>query len=425
MSRSDSPYFTLRTLAKIAGGLLVLALFTMTAGGFLVVGVFGFFLNGWVLYAFLRYRESRQDELYQVIRAAIDRQVPLGPAIESYLRDRPRIRYSRFIQLCRQIGLVAVYIFILPAFAFCRFFIGWRSFDRLVEQFAEELEMGESLSQAYQAVPSVACREVRLAAEVGEQTGALSACLKGADRERWSAAWLEVAPRLLYPFLVFLIVCSIVAFLMIFIVPKYQRIFREFGEHLPILTSTMIHYWVLISEYDFVVFLPLGLLVMGLVMVALYPGVRWYTPFLGRLYRWGVQGEILRTLGRLLAAGQTVPKALGFLAHSSVLPRVVTKRLNAATADVEAGQPLNVSLNRAGLLPAPMSALLQTSERVGSLPWALIELGDHQAARAFRVVRRLSLAVSPVLIVAVGSLVGFVVLAMFLPLIQLITRLSE
>jgi type II secretory pathway component PulF len=425
--KSASP--TIITFAKVIGGAIlfawIVALLIQAGGGVVVVSLLDLFVNGWALYAFLRYRESRQDELFQVLSAAIDRQVPLAPAVHSFLLDQPRLHYSPFVRMCMVVGLVAVYIFILPLYAFCRLFIGWQSFDTLVINFADRLEEGESLSEALQSVPGVACREVRLAAEVGEATGALGACLKGADRERWSAAWLEVAPRLLYPFLVLSLVSTVVTFLMLVIVPKFKKIFMEFGEQLPPITMALIDSWYIVSEFSAFFFLAFVLGLVVVFAVVFYPGVRWRTPFIGQLYRWGIQGEILRTLGRLLAAGQTVPQALGFLARSSVLPYEVTTRLNAASVDVEEGQPLNDALNRAGLLPTPMSGLLHTSERVGTLPWALVELGDNLAARAFRVVRRLSLAVAPILVVAVGSLVGFVVLAMFLPLIQLLTRLSE
>jgi type II secretory pathway component PulF len=217
---------------------------------------------------------------------------------------------------------------------------------------------------------------------------------------------------------------SVVTFLMLVIMPKYKRIFVEFGESMPLITDVLLDSWTVIELSSIPIALGVAAALMAVLAVIFSPSVRWRTPLIGQLYRWGVQGEILRTLGRLLATGQTVPHALGFLMRSTVLPEVATRRLGDATTAVESGQPLNESLNRVGLLPAPMSALLRTSEAVGTLPWALVELGDNLVARAYRVVQRLSLAVAPVLIVLVGSLVGFVVLAMFLPLIQLLTRLS-
>jgi type IV pilus assembly protein PilC len=138
-----------------------------------------------------------------------------------------------------------------------------------------------------------------------------------------------------------------------------------------------------------------------------------------------VQAEVLRTLGRLLAVGRTVPEALGFLAAAADLPAVARRRLRATAAAVGRGEPLDASLADAGLLPPSMAPLVRSAGRVRNLPWALVELGDHLAGRAFRVVRRLSLVVSPILVALVGAVVGFIAVAMFLPLIQLITSLTE
>lgn len=386
---------------------------------------FFFFINGWALYAFFRYREGRQDELHQVLLAAVDRQVPLAPAVKSYLQDAPRLRPAGFVRGCLRVVRFLGYVFLFPLYLYCRIWFGWRSFDALLTALVTRLERGESLAAALHEVPGVASHEVRLAAEVGEATGALGACLRGVSQERWSAAWLEVVPRLLYPCLVLLFVSSITTFLMLYIVPRFKRIFDEFGQTLPAPTLAIIDAWVAVSEYGWLV--PV-LVLVGLVLVAVLvvnPGARWRAPLVGRLYRSGVQGEILRTLGRLLAAGQTVPQALGFLARSRVLPAAVVRRVDAASGAVDRGDPLNDALKNAGLLPTAMSPLLRTSERVGTLPWALVALGDHLSGRAFRLVRLVSLLLAPVMVVLVGVVVGFIALGMFLPLIKLLTRLAE
>jgi type IV pilus assembly protein PilC len=414
---------TLSTFAKIAGGIVLFGLFAgvpLAAGSPAAAGgvLLALLVNGWGVYAFLRYRQARQDELVYVLAAAVEAGLPLAPAVRAYLYDRPRRTRLRA-------GLWVAAVIFLPLYAYTRVVMGWWSFDMLVRELAARLEDGESLSEALRNVPGVAGREVRLAAAVGEETSGLAACLRSADRERWGAAWLEVAPRFVYPFVVFVFVLSLTTFLMVFIVPKYQRIFQEFGEHLPVVTEALISTAGWFSEE---LLLSPPALLFGLAAVAAVlgnPTVRWYTPFLGRLYRWEVQAQVLRTIGRLLTAGRTVPQALAFLADSADLPQVVRRRLATAMTHTQRGDPLDAALERAGLLPPPMAPLVRSAERVRTLPWALGELGDHLAGRAFRLVRRVSLIVAPLLVAALGAVVGFVALAMFLPLIHLLTRLSE
>jgi type II secretory pathway component PulF len=234
----------------------------------------------------------------------------------------------------------------------------------------------------------------------------------------------SAGPRLIYPLLVLVFVTALTAFLMTFILPKFKRIFQEFGLNLPQTTRYLGDAWEWLEDFDLL--LVLGVAVpTALAAVAFSPTLRWHAPGFGALYRWGVQADVLRTLGRLLAVGRTVPAALAFLAASDDLPAVARRGARAAAARVDRGEPLDAALADAGLLPPNAAPLVRSAGRVRNLPWALVELGDHLAGRAVRLVRRLSLVLSPLLVVLVGAVVGFIALAMFLPLIQLLTGLTE
>jgi len=408
---------------QITVGLSLMVLFvwgTVQAGA--GIGVFGeiisILLNGWAIYAFLRYRQSRQDELAHVIGAAVAGGLPLAPALRSCLADRPQPNRLRE-------ALVAPIYLILPLYLYVRMCVAWRRYDRLVEELADRLERGESLSSAMRSVPGVADRETRLAVALGERTGTLATCLRDVQRERWTAAWLEVAPRFLYPPAVLLFVAGITTFLTLAILPKFEKIFKDFDEKLPAVTLAIVDVFAWLDTYAILTSIAKVLLVAGISLAIANPTARWHMPILGRLYRSGIQATVLRTLGRLLAAGQTVSQSLEFLGESEDLPLVVKRRLRDAHTIVERGETLDAALERVGLLPRSMSPLVRAAERVRTLPWALGELGDHLAGRAFRMVRRLSLIVSPLMLLAVGFMVAFVVIGIFMPLIQLISRLDE
>ena len=413
-------------LTKLVVGLLLLggvgtaaAVAVYAAGGFGLLGVLLYVIaNVWAVYTFLRYRHGLQDELLTVLAATAEARQPLPAGVEAYLDGRPPP--NEFGVAFRWLAFIA-----FPLYAYARLWLGWRRFDQLVEDLALRLEEGESLSHALGSVPGVAAREVRLAAAVGEATGSLGPCLRGADRERWSAAWLDVAPRLVYPLLVLLFVTGVAAFLMTFILPRFVRIFDEFGAQLPTETRLLRESWSVLDANFAAVGLGIALLQATETLPVVSTTVRWHSPILGRVYRWVVQAEVSRTLGRLLAVGRTVPQALDFLAASGHLPSVARRRVAVAADRVGRGDPLAQSLRAAGLLPASMAPLVQASERTGTLPQTLLELGGHLAGRSLRVVRRASLLVSPLLVAAVGVVVGFIAVAMFMPLVRLLTSLSE
>jgi type IV pilus assembly protein PilC len=414
---------TLKVFFQIVGGSVAtgLAIWAFAAMG-LLPGVFGVFLllfvNGWAVYAFLSHRQGRQDELAQVLGAATMSGVPLAAAVEAYRKERPRPGGARDV-------LEIMSRAALPLYGYVRIWIGWHQYDTLLKQFSQRLSAGEALSAAMGSTPGLASRELRLAVAVGERTGSLQTSFKRAANEGWSAMWTEVAPRVLYPSIVFLIVANLTMFLSINILPKFKKIFDEFGQKFPAATQIVFD----ASNYmvDFAVELELlpVLAVAGVAYLIASPTARWRVPIIGWFYRCGVQAACLQALGKLLAAGLTIPQALEFLEESGAFAGVVQRRLSKANWDVERGGALDDALRDAQLLPPSMAPLVSAAERVHNLPWALGELGGHLASRAFQQVRRASLVVAPIVVVALGAMVGFIALGMFMPLIHLLTRLGE
>ena len=375
------------------------------------------FCGGWMYYAFLRYRQGRQAELRQLLTAIVESNGPLSPALRAYAADRPD-------DSVRTVWLVVLLNVLFPGYYWL-----WytrRTFDRRVETLADDVEMGVSFSEALAAVPALADAETRLAVEVGEATGQLAVLLQRANRERESAAWIELIPTLAYPLFVLQVVSSILTFQTLIIFPKYLRIFQEFGMT-PLPESTRIVMalgeWVNVCSP----FIGLGVMLVLAVfsIVVTDSTVRWYTPFVGHIYGWELQGRLLRMLGALTAAGRPLPEALELLAQSGEFPPVVQHRLIATVIDIEHGHAFAPSMASHGLLPNGMVAVVETAQRARTLSWTLPELGNYLSGRGLRFVRKLVQVVSPVLVMVMGLIVGLVVVGTFLPLVQLIESMGE
>jgi type II secretory pathway component PulF len=84
---------------------------------------------------------------------------------------------------------------------------------------------------------------------------------------------------------------------MIFTIPRYKKIFDEFGEKMPEVTRTLITFSMYFHSYTAVMPLINFALIVGISAFIAIPSLRWHTPLLGRLYRWGIQAEFLRSLG--------------------------------------------------------------------------------------------------------------------------------
>ncbi len=388
---------------------LVIALFFVN----LFAGLFGTVSVGsiitWIVFGVFHYRAVRQDEVLQVLTTAIESQLPLHQALMVYVKDRPH-------GVGREIWLTLL----LPGY----YWIWHRkhAFDRRVEQLAKLLAMGVPLFQALRDVPAVASRETVMAAVIGQKTGQMVVCLRHASRRRFATLWIELVPRLLYPLVVFGFVSFALVFLTIFILPKFQKIFKDFNLVLPRATRALFDYRDLLLP---LVWSCLGLVGCILGIILFSTTIRWNFPLLRWPYRRLMQSRLLHMLGVLLDSGRPLPQALELLMVSGYFPPVVVDKLRNARLMLERGEPLGPTLASNQLLPPSMAPLIQAAERNKHLPTALKELGEHLGNRAIQLVRHLVMVLSPVGILMVAVLVALVVIGMFLPLIKLLEALTK
>ena len=401
---------------SVLGVLVLLAVLAMTLGYF---GVIVFFVimsvYGWVLFSFVHYRSGRQDELVQVLITAAESDAPLSSALWAYVLDRPQGNQ-------RELWVATILFFVLPGY----YWIWHRqnSFDRKLAKLAHLLEHGVPLAVALRDTPGVASADTRLAVAVGKATNQLAPCLRSLRGRRVGVVWLEVIPRLLYPLALLLTITSIASFLTIYIIPKYEKIYADFGLRLPRATTLFMEFTRSVSGYLWIV--PLVLLTNAALIAILFASttVRWFFPVVGRYYRSQVRSRVLNMLALLLEGAMPAPKALAFLAVNPAFGGIAGRRLSSARFRVENGEPLVDSLARSGLLARNAVPLAHAAERTHTLPWALKQLGDNLAGRAVRFVRQLSLVFTPLSVVLVGALVAFIALAIFWPLVQVLMALT-
>jgi type II secretory pathway component PulF len=232
-------------------------------------------------------------------------------------------------------------------------------------------------------------------------------------------------PRILYICFVLWFASVAVTFLILNIVPKLEKIFRDFGTGLPEATLWVIgvtrqlgHLGVLVA---LVPMAALGLLVYA---VLRYAGViRWDPPGIARLVRRLDAAAILDVLALAVAHEQPIDQAIDSLCWSYPR-RAVRNRLASVLGDIREGTDWRESLHRRGLIGRAELAVLRAAQQAGNLPWAMRELADSGRRRfAYRVTALLQLLV-PVMILGLGAMVFAVVVAFFLPLVHLIQTLA-
>jgi type II secretory pathway component PulF len=272
-------------------------------------------------------------------------------------------------------------------------------------------------------LPALATSETILASAIGESTGQLARCLRGAAQRRTTALWIDFVPQLIYPFAMLLAISTILSFIGYFIIPKFKKIFLDFGVDLPYETRALLFQTDMVVQHWYIVLLGVQGILMAVVILAFSSTARWFFPGLGAVYRRAVRSRVLRVMGLLLESGKPLPESFAVLLQLPLGHAVLT-RLDDARSMINEGSPLGESLLAVGLLPARMLPLLRTAERAGNLPWALMEMADSLYQHTMRLIKSIMQVVFPVIVVALGVLVGLVVVSLFIPVVKLITELS-
>jgi type IV pilus assembly protein PilC len=290
------------------------------------------------------------------------------------------------------------------------------------------LESGVPLAAAIRKCPKALPREAAAYIAAGESVAAEAAALKElreSERTNLTAVWRTYLDRLCYLAAVLIMLSLIMTFLMIKIIPEFEKIFFEFDLELPNMTILAI----LLSQYtvDYLA-APLVLLFFGSTLIVLVIGICYLCDqpvlswFGDRVFRGQRTADVLRILA--VSTEYRQPLTTVFQRLARVYPsHMLRRRLAPVAAQVSAGGEWRQSLCDARIINSKEQRLLQVAERAGNLPWALRTVAARQEKR---VVYRLSAAVQvlyPIVILLLGGLVGFFVISLFIPLVKLIEAL--
>lgn len=337
-----------------------------------------------------RHLRSQQQALLWSMSIAVEKTIPLVPTIEAFARDRSGVINTK------------------------------------ARKVAALLKSGVSLPDALEKVPGILPLRVLPMIRVGYESGTLAKSLRQAvmSRDLLSVIWNSLFTKLLYIFLLIFFGTSILLFMMLKIVPSYEKIFRDFGGHLPAVTIALINTSHFIVNYWYI-FLPFYLLILGFILHLMSCYFGWasiYFPGMTRLMRRRHAAAIFDSLALSAESNQPLGKCVATLAEH--YPEAsVRRKLYRVEHEINQGADWSESLCQSGLIKQCDQAVLQAAQRVGNLPWAMREMADSNRRRlAYRLNALVQLAYPPV-ILCLGLCVMFIVVAMFSPLITLVMRL--
>ncbi len=298
----------------------------------------------------------------------------------------------------------------------------------------EDVEGGSSLSEGLGKHPRVFDKLYVNMIRAGEAGGVLDEILERlADyREKAQRLQQKIIGALVYPAAVVFIASCILSFIMIFIIPKFKEMFDEMdvGE-LPGPTLVLIGISNVMKNYWYIlIFTPVLLWVIFKLIVRTPRGrlivdaISLKVPIFGSIISKSSVSRFCRTLGTLVTSGVPILEALSIikLATSNA---VVANAVETVHNSIKEGDTIAEPLKHSGVFDDLVVNMIQVGEETGELDKMLMKVADNYDNEVDTLVSALMSLLEPIMIVMMGLTVGFIVIALFMPLIKIMDKLSS
>ena len=306
------------------------------------------------------------------------------------------------------------------------------AFKSALGKVTEEVQSGTMLSEAMTRYPRIWDRLYTNLVRAGEASGALDVILRRLAEfmEKAQSLKKKVIGAMIYPIAVLSIACLILSFIMIAIVPKFELIFKDLGIALPGLTEALITFSRFMGSYWWLLLMMIGGTIFGLKVFGrtekganILDRIKLRVPVLGMIIKKGSVARFARTLGTLVTSGVGFLDALDIT--KSATPNVVVRNAIQSVRDsVKEGETVNEPLRRSGVFDDIVVNMIKVGEETGELDKMLVKIADTYDEEVDAAVGAMMSLLEPLLIIFMGGAVGFIVIALFIPLIKIIESIS-
>jgi type IV pilus assembly protein PilC len=306
---------------------------------------------------------------------------------------------------------------------------------RTINQLADSVQGGNTFSESLAQHPKIFNKLYINMVKAGELGGVLELVLNrlAEFQEKAQKVANKVKSAMAYPLIVLVIAILIMWFLLVFIVPKFELIFKDMlgNKPLPELTQIVIGISKAIQENFFSI---IGAIVAIIITYQIFARsaagrvildrVKLHVPMLGDLLRKSAISRFTRTLGTLVESGVPILQALNITkdtAGNAVIADAIVKVHDA----VKEGESIVAPLESSGVFPPLVISMIDVGEETGQLPNMLLKIADVFDDEVDNAVAGLTAMLEPLMIVVLALVVGSIVIALFMPLISIIQQMQN
>ena len=290
-----------------------------------------------------------------------------------------------------------------------------------------EVKGGSMLSEAFAKFPRIFPHLYIASVRAGEKTGDLPVTLARylVYQKRQEALKAKIKGASFYPVLLTIAVLVVLAFMLLYVVPSFTQIYADANAQLPLLTRILIG-----ISTGLVSWMPLLLpaLIVAIAGARLYalsgPGAlqidrfKLKVPFFGPLFLDYALSGFCRTFGTTLASGIPAVQAMQ-MSRGTLNNRVLEEAMVRAVQRVEEGTTISAAIEQTGYFPVIALRMIGVGEASGALAEMLADVAEYYEEEVERRLDRLTTLIEPIMMMAMGLLIGGIVVAMYIPIFQL------
>ena len=299
---------------------------------------------------------------------------------------------------------------------------------RLLNDIRTDVETGSNLSQAFAKHPAHFDRLFCNLVAAGEQAGILDGLLDriATYKEKILAIKSKIKSALFYPTAVVVVAGLVISVMMLFVIPEFKSVFSSFGAELPVPTLMVIAISDAFVAYWYLIF---GALIAALVAIAwsykrstamqiAVDRLVLRIPVIGAIIRKATVARWTRTLSTMFAAGVPLVEALDSVGGASG-NHVYVVATHQIQSEVSTGTSLTVAMQNAEVFPTMVVQMVSIGEESGQLDAMLGKVADFFEQEVDDAVAGLSQLLEPLIMVFLGTIIGGLVVAMYLPIFKL------
>ncbi len=295
-------------------------------------------------------------------------------------------------------------------------------FELILGKLRDGRTFSSSLEHLPSSFPALYVATIRASEKTGDLREALSRYI--AYQVQLEQVRKKLVSASIYPVVLLVVGGLVMLFLMMYVVPKFSRIYAEAGKELPLMSKLLLQWGQLMEAHGLVVVGALGLSAAALAYGFARPAPRAWAitrlraiPAIGSRLQVFDLARFYRTLGMLVRGGIPIVSAIEMVA--GILPASLRARLQLALRDLREGKPISHAMESHGLTTPVAHRMLRVGERTGQMGEMMERIAVFYDEDIARVLDWLTKLIEPALMAAIGLVIGTVVLLMYFPMFEL------